>query len=186
MQTKNVATTLVLLLITLVLFIGDPQPATGQAVYPFYTSPLKRAVAGVWEGDLDFANLGDTRVEPLTMNLTLTGDAIMVSEHEPVEIESATIGIWENRGGGRIEIGIQAHRLGDGACAVIAPPDGAAGDECILRIYGDLRLAGKGRLLGDITLIFQEVDATTGDLVEVVTPALGAEFRKLDMRDFRP
>jgi hypothetical protein len=151
---------------------------------PVFSSGFQRGVAGLYVGTLDFTPLGIPSLEPIALRLDQLGGAILVSFHEETERESATIGIWENVGGGRLGLGIIMYRRGTAACSVITAPDGAADDTCVLRIGATLSRDGDDGLVGSIVLTFEEVDATTGDTVQVITPPLPTVFERQTLADF--
>ncbi|MEM9409215.1 MAG: hypothetical protein AAGA81_24510, partial [Acidobacteriota bacterium] len=67
-----------------------------------------------------------------------------------------------------------------------APPQGSAGDDCLLGLYAVVRRVEPGVLEGTMDLIFWETDAASGELVAVRTPPLPLRLTRKTMDDFRP
>ncbi len=136
-------------------------------------------IFGAYIAQLDLSPIDPSgRIEALGIVLHADGTVSYISEHEPMDLESAGIGLWERLRGRRIGMGVLGFHVGDSSGCFfifgILPPD-----NCVLKIGATFDREKSGRLVGKAILTFETLDGVPFEL-----PPLDITMERLSLKDF--
>ena len=132
---------------------------------------------GAYVAKLDLNPLGIPRIEAMALILHKDGTVSFTSEHEPNDLSTSGIGVWQQLSKNRIGLGLFVYRMGvEGVCGAVGV---MTPDNCVLRIGSTLRLTRHGSLRGTMLLTIEGPD------VVELPPKLPFKMRRLHLSEFR-
>lgn len=141
---------------------------------------------GTYVAELDLNPLGINRIEAMALTLHRNGTVTFISEHEPGEVSSSGLGVWERLGRGKIGIGIMMYRMSEPDAPIIcANLMVQTPDNCVLKLGMKLTRESWGAYTGNQLLTIEGPTVPGEEKVAVEIPVeLPFKMRRVDLSEF--
>lgn len=141
---------------------------------------------GAYVAELDLNPLGIPRIEAIALVLHRNGTANFISEHEPSDLSTSGVGVWERLGRNKIGIGLLVYRMSEsGAPTVCANIMVSSPDNCVLKIGTAVTRISHGVYSGSMLLTIEGPAIPGEEKVVLQIPVeLPFTMRRLDLAEF--
>ncbi len=140
-----------------------------------------KGIAGAYNAKLDLNPLGIKRIEAMSLILHRNGTVSFASEHEPNDLSTSGIGVWQRIAKRKIAIGLHIYRMGfEGVCQFVAVTEP---DNCVLQLGATLTRKRNGNLNG--MMLLTVVGPDDKPAVAPIPAALTFTMEPMRLEDFR-